>query len=152
MTQTTELVIRPVTAADKEQWRELWAAYLAFYSSTVSKEVYETTFERILGDDPRDFNCLVAEVEGELVGIVHYLFHRHAWKVEDVIYLQDLFTLKQMRGLGIGRALIEAVYAEGDKVGTPTVYWMTQEFNTQARELYDHVAEVTPFIKYQRPV
>ncbi|SPF80319.1 GNAT family N-acetyltransferase [Pseudoprimorskyibacter insulae] len=152
MTQDAELLIRPLTAGDKDQWRELWAAYLAFYGSAVGSEVYETTFARLIGKDERDYNCLVAEVEGELVGLVHFLFHRHCWRVEDVVYLQDLFTLKHWRGMGIGKALIEAVYACGDEAGAPTVYWLTQDFNTQARELYDKVADVTPFIKYQRPV
>jgi GNAT superfamily N-acetyltransferase len=152
MTDTAELVIRPLTRGDKEQWRELWAGYLAFYSTALSAEVYDSTFERLIGDDARDFHGVVAEIEGELVGLVHFLFHRHCWKIEDVIYLQDLFTLKHYRGQGIGRALIEAVYAYGDQAGAPTVYWLTQDYNTQARELYDQVADVTPFIKYQRSV
>ena len=50
----------------------------------------------------------------------------------------------------MGRALIEAVYAEADRRGTPAVYWMTQDFNTTARQLYDRIAKLTPFIKYSR--
>ncbi|MEM8793292.1 MAG: GNAT family N-acetyltransferase [Pseudomonadota bacterium] len=142
--------IRPIEARDEAQWRVLWTGYLEFYETSVSEEVYQTTFARLLGDDPQDFHGLVAEREGALVGLVHYVFHRHCWRVENVIYLQDLFVSPDARGIGAGRKLIEAVYAAGDAVGCPSVYWMTQDFNETARQLYDRVATLTPFIKYQR--
>ena len=113
--------------------------------------VYDSTFSRLLGDDPRDFNGMVAECDGRIIGLVHYLFHRHGWKVEDVCYLQDLYALPEMRGMGVGRALIEAVYAAADRQGAPQVYWLTQTFNDTARRLYDRIGVATPFIKYQRP-
>ena len=87
-----------------------------------------------------------------MLGLTHYLFHRHAWKVENVCYLQDLYVDPATRGAGLGRSLIEAVYAHADAAGAPAVYWLTQDFNTQARQLYDRVAKVTPFIRYIRPL
>ncbi|SFK57075.1 GNAT family N-acetyltransferase [Shimia haliotis] len=152
MTQTPQTVsVRPLVASDESDWRRLWTAYLAFYDSSVPEEVYQSTFARLLGDDPQDFTCLIAEVDGKPVGLTHYLFHRHAWKVENVCYLQDLYADPTVRGKGIGRALIEAVYAAADDAGSPTVYWLTQDFNATARQLYDRIAAKTPFIKYQRP-
>jgi GNAT superfamily N-acetyltransferase len=144
------VTIRSVEAGDEAAWRTLWTGYLEFYETSVSEEIYQTTFARLLGDDPHDFHGLVAERGGELVGLTHYLFHRHCWRVENVIYLQDLFVSPAARGTGAGRALIEAVYAAGDAAGCPTVYWLTQDFNATARQLYDRVASVTPFIKYNR--
>ena len=88
--------------------------------------------------------------DGTPIGLTHYLFHRHCWRVENVIYLQDLYVDPEVRGTGAGRALIEAVYAAGDAAGCPTVYWTTQDFNATARQLYDRIATLTPFIKYQR--
>jgi GNAT superfamily N-acetyltransferase len=92
----------------------------------------------------------VAERAGQPVGLVHYIFHRTNWKIEDVCYLQDLYADEAARGQGVGRRLIEAVYAAADAHGTPSVYWLTQDFNTEARRLYDRIGEPTPFIKYQR--
>ena len=146
----TPCTIRPLRPTDEADWRRLWTGYLAFYQTTVPEAVYASTFARLLGDDPRDFTCLVAEQQGRLIGLTHYLTHRHAWRIEDVIYLQDLYVDPDLRGTGAGRALIEAVYAAGDAAGTPTVYWLTQDFNTQARQLYDRIAQVTPFIRYNR--
>jgi len=107
-------------------------------------------FDRLLGDDPQDYTCLIAELDGTAVGLTHYLFHRHGWSVENTCYLQDLYADPQVRGQGVGRALIEAVYEAADKAGVPTVYWLTQDFNIKARQLYDRIGVKTPFIKYTR--
>ncbi|WP_210092476.1 GNAT family N-acetyltransferase [Ruegeria sp. HKCCSP346] len=144
------LTIRTLRAEDKSQWADMWRDYLAFYETALPDDVYETTFSRLLGDDPQDFSCFVAEQNGALVGLTHYLFHRHAWKVEKVCYLQDLFAQPEARGAGVGRALIQAVYDEADRQGAPSVYWLTQDFNHTARKLYDRIGTLTPFIKYAR--
>jgi GNAT superfamily N-acetyltransferase len=143
-------IIRPLRPTDEATWRALWSDYLAFYETSVPEEVYASTFARLLGSDPQDFNCLIAEMDGKPVGLVHYLFHRHVWKIENVCYLQDLYVAPTARGTGTGRALIEAVYATADAAGAPAVYWLTQDFNHTARQLYDRVARVTPFIRYSR--
>jgi GNAT superfamily N-acetyltransferase len=92
----------------------------------------------------------LAWVDGKAVGLVHYLYHAHCWRVERVCYLQDLYAAPEARGTGVGRALIEAVYAQADADGAPVVYWTTQDHNTTARRLYDRIGTLTPFIKYQR--
>ncbi len=144
------LTIRPLRRDDDADWRRMWQAYLAFYETTRPEEIYDAYFERLLGDDPQDFHGMIAELEGRPVGLVHYLFHRHGWRIENVCYLQDLYADPEVRGQGVGRALIEAVYAEADRMGAPAVYWLTQDFNAQARQLYDRIGQVTPFIKYER--
>ncbi|MHA7874004.1 GNAT family N-acetyltransferase [Roseivivax sp.] len=151
MAQSPDLEIRPLAPGDRAEWAALWTGYLQFYKSAVTPEVYASTFARLLGDDPRDHSAFVAVAEGRLVGLVHYLFHRHAWRIEEVCYLQDLYALPEMRGRGVGRALIEAVYAEADAQGAGQVYWLTQDFNRTARKLYDRIGQLTPFVKYQRP-
>ena len=144
------MVIRPVRAADKPEWARLWTAYLAFYETTLPSQIYDTHFDRLLGDDPQDFNGLLALSDDKPVGLAHYLFHRHGWSIENTCYLQDLYVDSDRRGTGAGRALIAAVYKQADAAGAPSVYWMTQDFNATARQLYDRVGELTPFIKYKR--
>ncbi|SNR28124.1 GNAT family N-acetyltransferase [Puniceibacterium sediminis] len=142
--------IRPLRATDKEQWSALWTDYLAFYETSRPAEIHDLYFDRLMGDDPQDYSALVAEQKGKLVGLTHYLFHRHGWSVENVCYLQDLYATPETRGTGVGRKLIEAVYAAADAAGAPGVYWMTQDFNTTARQLYDRIGKLSPFIKYNR--
>ena len=150
MTTSDAPIVRPLQESDRDQWSAMWTAYLEFYETSVTQDVYDTTFARLLGDDPNQFSCFVAQHGDRLVGLTHYLFHAHAWKVERVCYLQDLFADPSVRGTGIGRALIEAVYAEADKQGAPAVYWLTQDFNHTARQLYDRIAKLSPFIRYGR--
>jgi GNAT superfamily N-acetyltransferase len=148
----TKLTIRPLAAADKPAWTALWRGYLDFYQTALPQETYDVTFARLIDPDEPAMQGLIA-VSGTMpVGLVHYLFHRHCWHPEDVVYLQDLFAAREARGKGVGRALIEAVYAAADAAGTPRVYWTTQDFNTEARRLYDRIGALTPFIKYQRPL
>ena len=142
--------IRPLGERDLADWRRLWTGYLEFYGSKVSEEVYVATFARLLDPSRPWQNGMVAETDGRLVGLVHFIYHPHNWRLEDVCYLQDLYVEPAARGTGTGRALIKAVYAAADENGTPAVYWLTQHFNKTARGLYDKVAVLTPFIKYQR--
>lgn len=145
------VVIRPLTRADYTAWRGLWTAYLAFYGTSVTETVAQTTFDRLTGDAPGEFHARFA-VEGDrAVGLVHYLFHRHCWRIENACYLQDLYTDASVRGRGVGRALIEAVYAEADAAAAPHVWWLTQHFNSEARRLYDRVGRLSDFIRYDRP-
>ncbi len=144
-------LVRPLREEDAPHWRRLWTAYLEFYEAEVSEEIYASSFARLLGDDPQDFHGLIAEVDGTPVGLTHYLFHRHGWKIENICYLQDLYADPSVRGQGVGRALIEAVYKAADEAGAPSVYWNTQHFNETARRLYDRIGVETPFIKYRRP-
>ena len=144
------VLIRPLARDDEPDWRRLWTDYLAFYETSVSEGVYRTYFERLLGDDPQDYTCLIADIDGRPSGLAHFLFHRHGWRIENVCYLQDLYADPQVRGRGVGRALIEGVYGASDAAGCPQVYWLTQHFNETARHLYDRIGVATPFIKYQR--
>lgn len=145
-----QVTIRPLRATDKAEWSELWRAYLAFYETDLPDQIYDTTFARLTDPALKAQFAFVSEQDGQLTGLVHAILHPHHWRIEDVCYLQDLFVAPVARGTGTGRALIEAVYAAADANGTPSVYWMTQDFNATARQLYDRIAKVTPFIKYQR--
>lgn len=142
--------VRELSEADWTEWNRLWRSYLAFYGTELTPDVYSLTFERLLLDAPYEPSALLAIKDGQPIGLVHYLQHRHCWRTENVIYLQDLYVDEAVRGFGAGRALIEAVYAvakEGDLGG---VYWLTENTNDQAMLLYDRVGTKTGFIKYQQ--
>jgi GNAT superfamily N-acetyltransferase len=149
---TSEVCIRAITPEDAPAWRRLWHAYLAFYETELSDAVYATSFARLCDPEVTDYQGALAVRDGEAVGLVHHIFHRHGWHIAPVCYMQDLYTSPAARGQGVGRALIAHVYAAADAAGAAGVYWLTQAHNTRARALYDRVAQETPFIKYVRPV
>jgi GNAT superfamily N-acetyltransferase len=151
-TMTPSLIdIRPVTDDDYAAWRPLWEGYNAFYgrqgATALPEEITRTTWRRFLTPD-EPVHALVATDGTALVGLVHYLFHRSTTRLQDVCYLQDLFTAPGHRGQRIGRRLIEAVYAAARSAGSSRVYWQTQIGNAPGRALYDQVAVHAGFIVY----
>ncbi len=119
----------------------LMEGYNRFYDrDSLPAEITETTWARFFNPNEPVF-ALVAEQEESLVGLAHYLFHRSTIQIGFNCYLQDLFTLENVRGQGIGRALIESVYEHAKQAGSSRVYWQTKENNEVARSLYDKVAE-----------
>lgn len=144
------VTIRPVTAADHADWRRLWTAYLEFYETSVSEEVYETSFKRLLSGQDGEYRGFLAEVDGQIVGLTHYLYHRSMWTVENTCYLMDLFCDPSVRGRGVGRALIDAVHTQAKADGVTVTYWMTEETNYKGRMLYDKVATRVPFLVYEK--
>jgi len=147
------VVVRAVTAHDRAQWTTLWDAYNAFYgrhgATALPEHVSDTTWQRFL-DPTEPVHALVAERNGLVVGLAHYLFHRSTILVEPTCYLQDLYTVEAARGAGIGRRLIAAVYDAAQTAGASRVYWQTHETNATAMRLYDKVAERSGFVIYRK--
>lgn len=154
MTDAT-ITIRDPLPADRPQWDVLWAGYNLFYErsgpAAVPASVSDLLWQRF--QDPTEpVYALVAERDGELVGIVHYLFHRNTTMGGPVCYLQDLFTAAAARGRGVGRALIEAVYGRAGAAGSPRVYWHTHKTNATAMALYDKLADNSGFVVYRKTI
>ena len=138
-----------MSLAERAIWEELWTGYLDFYNTKISQETKSVTWAR-LHDPNEPMYLLAASLAGRVVGIVHYLYHRSCWTIGDYCYLQDLFVAEGARKLGLGRALIEAVYNEARKAGASRVYWNTHETNATARALYDTLADRPGFIQYRK--
>ena len=145
--------VRPLAPEDYAAWRPLWDGYNAFYGrhgeTALPEHITQTTWRRFF-DPVEPVFALVADDEGQVVGLAHYLFHRSMTKLEPVCYLSDLFTDPALRGKGIGRALIEGVCAASKAAGVPRVYWQTHETNAAGRMLYDKVGKHHGFIVYSR--
>jgi GNAT superfamily N-acetyltransferase len=142
-------MIRNITSEDCPQWAALWQGYQHFYQVSLPPEVTEQSFARFL-DDAEPVYAFVAEENGALLGFVHYIFHHNTWMMNDVCYLQDLFTTAEARGKGVGTALIEAVYQVAEARGSSRVYWNTHETNKNAQSLYDKIAAKSGFIQYRK--
>jgi GNAT superfamily N-acetyltransferase len=148
--------IRPVQPTDRSAWQPLWDGYNAFYGrageTALPTAITEATWARFF-DATEPVHALVAvDDNGTLLGLVHYLYHRSTTRIELTCYLQDLFTAPEARGRGVGRALIEGVYAAAREAGVKRVYWQTQTTNAAGRALYDKLAEHRGFIVYSQEV
>ncbi len=134
------LKFRPIMQTDKVRWLELFKAYIKFYNSKLSDEQYELTWTRLNSD--YNMHGLLAEMDGKVIGLAHYIFRPDTWEVEDFCYLEDLFVDPKARGYGVGRALIKAVEQIAIKKGSKRLYWVTAEDNQVARKLYDQLAVI----------
>jgi len=145
------ILVRPVKRADYHHWRPLWDGYNAFYgrlgATALPEEITAATWERFFAAS-EPVRALVAEFQGRVAGLAHYLFHRSTTRLRDVCYLQDIFTVEHLRGKGIGRRLILAVYQAAREADCSRVYWQTQATNAAGRTLYDKLAEHQGFIVY----
>ncbi|MGC2614588.1 MAG: GNAT family N-acetyltransferase, partial [Terracidiphilus sp.] len=148
-----ELLIRPVRKNDFNQWKHLWDGYNAFYgrkdATALPEATTAMTWARFF-DTYEPMHALIAEQSGQLLGLVHFIFHRSTISIQPTCYLQDLFTLETSRGKGVGRALIQEVYRRAADAGSSRVYWLTHETNAIAMKLYDKVAEKSGFVVYRK--
>lgn len=149
------VAVRPLRREDFAAWQKLWDGYNAFYgrsgSTALAPEITQMTWARFF-DAYEPLHALVAESNGEILGLAHFLYHRSTIQIQPTCYLADLFTVTAARGQGVGAALIAAVYAHAKLAGSPRVYWQTHETNAVARRLYDRVAERSGFIVYRQSV
>lgn len=147
------LTIRSVTRQDFDQWLPLWEGYNAFYgrsgATALPAEITQMTWARFF-DAYEPVHALVAESQGQLLGIAHYIFHRSTTAIEPSCYLQDLFTNEASRGRGVGKALINGVYERASNAAAARVYWQTHETNLTAIKLYERMAERSGFVVYRK--
>lgn len=144
------VAVRPVVASDREAWLKLFRDYIAFYKTSVPEEVIAQTWRRLLNQEDNMMALIAVEDAGRAVGFAALVFHRSTWSATWYCYLEDLFVAPEARGLGVGRALIEATYAEADRRGADRTYWATQETNATARKLYDRIGKLSEFVQYRR--
>jgi GNAT superfamily N-acetyltransferase len=140
------IIIRSLLSTDKERWLDLYKQYIIFYKSTLPDEQYELTWQRLNSDF--NINGLVAELDGQVVGLAHYIFRPSTWAENDFCYLEDLFTDPAVRGKGVGRALINELHKIAIDRGSKRLYWTTAPDNETARQLYDKVA-ITDRVQYK---
>ena len=145
----SEVTIRAATAADFEVWLPLWRGYQTFYKTDIPQSTTAVTWQRLL-DPAEPMHVALAVAGGAVVGLVHYIEHRSCWTTGNYMYLQDLFVDPAVRAQGLGRALIEHVYAEAAARGCARVWWLTHESNTDAMVLYDRVADKSGFVQYRK--
>jgi len=144
-----DIVVRPATDSDHAAWLPLWRGYQAFYKVDLPSQTTETTWARLM--NPQEpMHLALAELHGRVAGIVHFIEHRSCWSPLNSLYLQDLFTAAELRGQGVGRALIEFVYAQAPRLGAGKVHWLTHESNTDAMLLYDRIADKPGFLQYRK--
>lgn len=147
--KNTSIKIALLSKTDYDFWLVLWQDYLSFYETALPLSIIEATWRNILDDNVAIYGFGAWERD-VLVGFTHVVLHPNTWNTTDCCYLEDLYVSENVRGQGVGRALIEQVYAFANEKGCNRVYWVTQEDNTSARKLYDDIASLTDMVQYRK--
>lgn len=141
--------IRAVSADDHAAWLPLWQGYQHFYATEIAETTSSQNWQRFLATE-EPMHAALAWQDDRAVGMVHWIFHRSCWTDGDYCYLQDLFVDESVRGSGVGRGLIEHVYAQARLAGASRVHWLTHKSNTTAMQLYDRIAERPGLVQYRK--
>jgi GNAT superfamily N-acetyltransferase len=140
--------VRDLTSTDETAWRRLWAGYCNFYEVVMPDEQTNYTFKRLIDPASTVKGLVVENPEGRIVGICNYILHENTWIPSPICYLEDLFVEPNIRGGGIGEAMIQELVDRLDTQGWSRLYWMTKENNYRARGLYDKFAKADGFVRY----
>ena len=138
------LVIRPLEHNDFPAWLPLWDANnLGQRDEAVTSE----TWSRLI--DPASKVCgLVAEDQGKIVGLLHYVLHPTTGAIADVCYMQDVFVAEEQRGKGVAKKMVQALAAEGRKKKWARMYWLAESNNEAAHGLYKNLGVKLNFTLY----
>jgi len=142
--------VRPLVGDDRERWSGLWQDYVAFYETTLPQETTDNTWGNLMEPNAGHQGLVALDEQSRIIGFTHYLIHPSTWTATCYCYLEDLFVEPQARGLGAGRALINAVENAARAEGATRFYLVTQEFNGTARGLYDKTMTLAPFVQYRK--
>ncbi len=143
-----DLSIRDARSDDQDAWLKLWNDYLAFYNVELAEDVTAHTWARII-DPASRVSARLAIQDGNVVGFAIHHFHDSTWVKTPDCYLEDLFIDANIRGRGIGRALIDDLISICRAKGWSRLYWHTNEDNERARKLYDSYVSSDGHIRYR---
>ena len=144
--------IAPIAASGYEELLPLIAAYQRFYEvEDVGEARNREFFRRFLA--PSDDGLLLgARRDGRLVGYACLYWHFSSTQARETVLMNDLFVVPELRGEGVGRALIEASRAIARDRGDALLEWSTAPDNHTAQRLYDSTgAERSTWITYELP-
>ncbi len=144
--------VRPIDPADRQSWLTLWQGYLDFYHVDLTQEVTDTLWTRLQTSEIPIHGMVAENSEGRVIGFVHYVIHLNTWNSTSICYLEDLYVDETIRGSGAGKALINTLAQEAKIQGWGRLYWMTDKGNDRARGLYDKLAKLTDYVRYEYPL
>lgn len=144
--------VRPVAESDQLVWRQMFDEYAVFYKTAVPAGGHETVWDWIFDPATEFWSDVVEDADGKLIGFTQYQLMLRSLGGGKVCYMSDLYVRPGYRGSGAGRALIDHVIGFARANGIANVRWLTQDFNYDARRLYDSYVSKSDFVLYSIPI
>ena len=147
-------IVRPAASTDLESLaalKEEWAA-MGAPATAVERAEFVQSLEHWMGERGESVVCLVAELEGRLIGMAWMVVFERVPDIRDRRRLtgdiQSVFVRPDYRGAGVGRELIRRLVAVADERAIPRV---TVSANPRAASLYESQGfAVTPTLLERR--
>ncbi len=143
--------VSAVRAEELETLLPLIAAYQRFYEvDDIDTSRNRAFFRRFLA--PSEIGELLAarDERGTILGYACLYWHFSSTQAVETVLMNDLFVAPEVRGRGVGRALIEAATAVARRRGAPWVEWSTAPDNHTAQRLYDSLTdEKSTWLSYE---
>ena len=130
------LSIRPATAADVSLILEFIRGLAEYERAPKAVRATEDDIRRYgFGPNPL-FRCLIAEWENRPAGFALFFYNYSTWYGRPGLYLEDLFVLPEMRGKGLGKALLRELAQIAIKENCYGLAWMVLNWNEPAIKFY----------------
>jgi len=133
---------------DAERWRAMFLDLVATGPEPCAHDAPDYVWDCV-SDPGHPMKLLIAaDSQDRAQGFLLYLTHPYSWTRRSVTYLLDLYVSPDMRGAGVGTALIQRLASMGRDAGWLKIYWMTQADNERAHALYGKLAKRSPLVRY----
>ena len=131
--------IRLATPSDAERLVELIVEHAQFENEAYSPDGKLEKIRACLASVPAPFNCLVVDTENGVQGYCTYMSQYDSWYGEPHMSVDALFLRESLRGASIGKALMQRVKDEAQRLGYKSVRLITPSDNTSAIKFYERL-------------
>lgn len=131
--------------AELEDWAA-WSEMVQDYDEDIGLQA-DAAWDRIHREG-QGLACLVITEDDRPIGFMHWLLHDFFFKSGPVCYLSDLYVRPEHRNRGLGKAMLDYLFAEAARLKWSRVYWVTHRDNEDAQRLYDQYAGSFEFVRY----
>lgn len=131
--------LRPAGPDDAEHIHRLIVALATYEREPDAVEATPAGLRAQLSAAQPPFECLLAELDGAVVGFALYFHNYSTWRGRQGLYLEDLFVEPAARGHGIGRRLLVALARIAVARGCGRMEWMVLDWNAPAIGFYEQL-------------
>jgi GNAT superfamily N-acetyltransferase len=147
------MTIETVTEATFELVLPLIAAYQRFYEAPPDEARNRAHFGRFLHNHSGGVQFIARADDGRPLGFATLYFPFSSLSAGAYCLLNDLYTVPEARGRGVGRALIGHCARYAGELGFTRISWQTAQTNATAQRLYDSLPTTrTAWFTYTLPV
>lgn len=141
--------IEPVSRRTFEKLLPLIADYQRFYRVVPHFEKNRQFFSQFLASNAQGAQFIALDDQENAVGFAALYFLPSSLSAGQFCVLNDLYTVAEKRGEGVGKSLIDYCGSYARQRGFMSLEWQTEQSNAKAQKLYDKLGtSKSPWLYY----